>query len=183
MTAATTHLKPVLSLCFLLVAFTACTRLHFWLIVRKQQTFLRSEGMFDCWFLLFSWSFFASKNSMTQWISLLFCPFFCATLFGIETEHMRLIAALKQPLLWKKVSFEWLFCVVFCRLTLRSILNSFSNPFLPFLFSGLLLDVFRSYSPSLESIALSFVKMLASFDHGPPWSCHKVDCCGLKISP
>jgi len=92
---------------------------------------------------------------------------------------MQLIVALKQPFLLKKVSFEWLFCVVFCCLTLRSILNSFSNPFLPFFLSEQLLDVLKSYSPSLESIALSFAKMLASFNHGLPWPCHKVDCCGL----
>jgi len=58
---------------------------------------------------------------------------------------MWLIAALKQLfLLGKKVSFEWLFCVVFCCLTLWSILNSFSNPFLRFFLSELLLDVLKT---------------------------------------
>ena len=42
-----------------------------------------------------------------------FLPILLRNSVWIETEHMRLIVALKQPFLWKKVSFEWLFVLFF----------------------------------------------------------------------
>jgi len=71
-----------------LTLYLSHTCLHFRLIVQDFRTFLRFEGKFDRRFLqFFLWSFCARKKTISQSVSLLFSPFFCASLTGNEESQ------------------------------------------------------------------------------------------------